>query len=471
MNQSIIPVILCGGAGSRLWPASRETYPKQLFAFGGQRSLFQETLARVTGPDFQKPIVVTGNDYRFLIAEQLEEMGIQGEIVIEPMRRDSCAAIAAAATIVAADNPDAMLLILAADHAIPDHASFRDHVVRGIDAARAGHIVTFGIQPTHPSTAYGYLQPGETLSGFSRVNAVETFEEKPDAETAVRFVEEGYLWNSGNFLFSAGTFLHVLSQLAPDIHDPVTASVSAAVRDLGFLRLNAEAFARARATSIDYAVMEKTTRVAVVPSDFQWSDVGSWSAVWNLAQKDEEGNAQEGQAMFQAVNNSYVYSPDVLTAVVGLDNVVVVTTRDAVLVAAKDKSEDVKALVSRLAKANRREATEHLRAYRPWGNYEQIDRGSRHQVKRINVKPGGKLSLQSHFHRSEHWVVVSGTARVTVGANERLLGENESIYIPLGATHRLENPGQIPLDLIEVQSGSYLGEDDIVRYEDVYNRA
>ena len=369
--------------------------------------------------------MVTNNDYRFLVAQQLEDMEVQAEILIEPVRRDSCAAIAAAATVVAAKDPDTLMLVLAADHAIPDHSAFCAHVMRGVEAAQRQYIVTFGIQPSYASTAYGYVLAGSVLPGLVDVHAVKTFKEKPDATTASRYVAEGYLWNSGNFLFSAKAFLDVLSKLAPEIHDPVKASVATALRDLGFLRLGAEAFARAPASSIDYAVLERATQVALVPSNFQWSDIGSWSAVWDLAQKNQEGNAKEGIAIFEAVNNSYVYSPDILTAVVGLDNVVVVTTRDAVLVVAKDRSEEVKTLVSQLKMTNRPEATDHLYAYRPWGRYEQIDRGTRHQVKRITVKPGGKLSLQSHFHRSEHWVVVSGTARITVDDFERVISENE----------------------------------------------
>lgn len=470
VTTTIIPVILCGGAGSRLWPASRETFPKQFFAIHGERSLFQDTISRVTGSGFAAPIVVTGNDYRFLVAEQLRSLDIAADIILEPMRRDSCAAIAAAAVFAAKRDENAVLMILAADHAIPDVESFKAHALRGLAAAEAGRIVTFGIKPSQPATGYGYIQPGAALAGFDGVHAIEAFVEKPDVERAERYLAAGYLWNSGNFLFSARSFLSELAVWASDIFTPVTASVEQAKPDLDFLRLDAEAFAAARAISVDYAVMEKTALSAVVPSDFVWSDIGSWAAVWQLAGKDADGNAAEGDAIFHSSRDSYVYSPNLLTAVVGLEDVVVVATRDAVLVASKDKSEEVKALVGRLSKLGRREASEHLRNYRPWGNYEQIDRGTRYQVKRITVKPGGKLSLQSHFHRAEHWVVVSGTARVTIDGVERILAENQSVYIPLGAVHRMENPGQIPLELIEVQSGSYLGEDDIVRYEDVYNR-
>jgi mannose-1-phosphate guanylyltransferase / mannose-6-phosphate isomerase len=466
----LVPVILCGGAGSRLWPASRETYPKQLFAFGGGNSLFQDTVARVAGEGFGRPIIVTGNDYRFLVAEQLRALGVEADILLEPMRRDSCAAIAAAAAFAFSRDPDSVVLVLSADHAIPDQGSFRAHALRGVRAAEAGHIVTFGIKPGHAATGYGYIRPGAALPGLSGVNAIEAFVEKPDAATAEAYVKAGYLWNSGNFLFGSRVFLDELARLSPDIHGPATEAVANGRRDMDFLRLDAEAFAKARATSVDYAVMEKTALAAVVPSDFGWSDIGSWSAVWELADKDADGNAAAGDVVFQSSSGCYAYSPHMLTTVVGLDDLVVVTTRDAVLVTAKDKSEDVKALVNRLNQMGRREAVDHLRCYRPWGDYEQIDRGTRYQVKRITVKPEGKLSLQSHFHRSEHWVVVSGTAKVTVGETEQLLGENQSIYIPLGAVHRLENPGIVPLELIEVQSGSYLGEDDIVRYEDVYNR-
>lgn len=466
----IIPVILCGGSGSRLWPASRDSYPKQFLTLTGERSLFQNTLSRVTGPHFAAPIVVTGSDYRFLVAEQMMELGIIADLILEPMRRDSCAAITAAAEVAARRDPEAVVLVLAADHAIPDTADFLAHVERGLAAAESGRIVTFGILPTSPATGYGYIRPGSDLSGTPGVKAIDAFVEKPDAATAARYVADGYLWNSGNFLFKASVFLGEVKALAPEIAGPVIASVEAVRRDLDFLRLDPETFAQAAAKSVDYAVMEKSAHAAVVPSTFVWSDIGAWESLWDLAEKDAHGNAMHGDAVLLHSSNSYVHSPDILTTVIGLDNVVVVATRDAVLVAAKDKSEDVRKLVAQLNAAGRSEASEHMRSYRPWGYYERIDIGTRYQVKRITVKPGSKLSLQSHFHRAEHWIVVSGTARITIDNEVRILTENQSIYIPLGAVHRMENPGRIPLELIEVQSGSYTGEDDIVRYEDSYNR-
>ena len=465
----IVPVVLCGGSGSRLWPASRESYPKQFLAFTGDDSLFQETLKRVRGPGFGDPIVVTGSDYRFLVAEQMRSASVEGDVVLEPFRRDSCAAIAAAAELVKARDPDALMLVLAADHAIPDVRGFLDHVATGAVAAEAGRIVTFGIRPSRPATGYGYIRPGEALAQPG-VHAIAAFVEKPDEPTAERYVAEGCLWNSGNFLFRASVFLDELEALAPEIGRPVAEAVTKAARDLDFLRLDPEAFGKAVAKSVDYAVMEKTARAAVVPSDFSWSDVGAWGAIWDLSVKDAAGNAAKGDAAFLDAHNCYVHSPERLTSVVGLDDVVVVSTRDAVLVIAREQAEKVKGLVARLTASGRKEATEHLKVYRPWGSYDSIDNGPRHQVKRITVNPGSKLSLQSHFHRAEHWVVVSGTARITVDDKMTIAGENDAVYIPLGATHRLENPGRIPLELIEVQSGSYLGEDDIVRYEDVYNR-
>jgi mannose-1-phosphate guanylyltransferase / mannose-6-phosphate isomerase len=325
--------------------------------------------------------------------------------------------------------------------------------------------------PDSPATGYGYIRKGEAVEGASGAYAVERFVEKPDAAIAQKLIDSGHLWNSGNFLFQAKAFLNELAALAPEIAVAVEAAVANAKTDLDFLRLDPEAFAKSPAISVDYAVMEKTKHAVVLPSRFPWSDIGSWSAVWDISEKDQNGNAALGDAVFEASSNSYVYSPELLTTLHGVDGLIVVATRDALLVTTKDQSQEIKSLVKHLTKLNRREATEHLKNYRPWGNYEQIDKGSRYQVKRITVKPNGILSLQSHFHRAEHWIVVSGTARVTIDNTITMLTENQSIYIPLGAVHRMENPGQIPLELIEVQSGSYLGEDDIVRYEDVYNRS
>ena len=471
MSRKIVPIILCGGAGSRLWPASRESFPKQLISFDGGLSLLQATIQRVADEAFAEPIIITNIETRFLVAEQLRALNIEGSIVLEPMRRDSCAAIAAGAAIAFRQDPDAVVLVLAADHAVSDNAMFRSAVQEARDAAELGHIVTFGIIPHSPATGYGYIRKGAPLDGAENVFAVERFVEKPDAQTAQTLIETGHLWNSGNFLFKASAFLDELKLLAPEISVAVTAAVASAKSDLDFLRLDPEQFAKCPAISVDYAVMEKTRHAAVLPSSFPWSDIGSWSAVWDISAKDDQGNAGLGDAVFEASSNSYVYSPELLTTLHGVDGLVVIATRDALLVTTKDQSQEIKSLVKRLSNANRREATEHLKNYRPWGNYEQIDHGKRYQVKRITVKPGGILSLQSHLHRAEHWVVVSGTARVTVDKSVTILGENQSVYIPLGAVHRMENPGQIPLELIEVQSGSYLGEDDIVRYEDIYNRS
>ena len=471
MQAKIIPVILCGGSGQRLWPVSRATHPKQFHALLGEISPFQATVKRVTGEIFDAPIIVTGNDHRFLVADQLRVLDVEATIVLEPMRRDSCAAIAAAAEVAARRAPDAVVLILAADHEIVEIDQFLKHVAQGLKAAHAGRIVTFGIHPTEPATGYGYILPGDGLEGLDGACAISAFVEKPDRATAESYVANGYLWNSGNFLFRARDFLDELGALAPDIAAPVKAAVADAEADLDFLRLNEADFAKARATSVDYAVMEKTARAAVVPSSFTWSDIGSWGAVWGLAEKCADGNASIGRAVFHETANSFVHSPGSLTTVLGLENVIVVVQRDSVLVASRERSEEVKALVERLATDGHAEVTEHQRIYRPWGDYERIDAGQGYQVKRITVRAGGKLSLQSHRHRAEHWVVVSGTAKVTVDGEDFLLTANQSTYIPLGAVHRLENPGTETLELIEVQSGSYLGEDDIVRYEDIYQRS
>ena len=467
----VIPVILCGGAGSRLWPASREDFPKQLLAFGNGRSLFQSTLARVLGNGFGRPIVIVGDEYRFLVSEQLAALGAEADIVLEPMRRDSCAAAVVAADLAAVRDPDAVVALLAADHVISDTKSFLSHLDMAAPAACSGYLVAFGIQPRSPATAYGYIQPGPMLNDAPPLRRIAAFVEKPDRGTADRLVRENCLWNSGNFLFGAEALLGEAEYLAPSVAGPARAAVRQARKDLDFIRLDAGAFAEAEPISIDYSIMERTERAAVLPSTFDWFDLGSWEAVWEIAGKDENRNVAAGDAIFADARDCYVSSPNTLTVVLGLEDVIVVNTRDATLVASKSHAEQVKSVVERLKQMGRGEAVVHLRSYRPWGDYEPIDRGGRYQVKRITVKPGGKLSLQSHRHRAEHWVVVSGSALVTVDGTTERLCENESAYIPVGSVHRLENPDDTPLQLIEVQCGDYLGEDDIVRYDDIYNRA
>ena len=471
MPAQIVPVIMCGGAGTRLWPVSRESMPKQFVPLVGQGSTFQQVLARISHPDlFTRPIVITGADFRFVVAEQLRERGVEADIVLEPMRRDSGLAVAVSALLAAERDRDALVLVLAADHVVRKPDEFREACQRAAAAAAEGRIVTFGIEPTHPATSYGYIRPGEKLNGAS-ARTVEAFVEKPDAATAANYVAERYLWNSGNFLFHAPTMLGEIERFEPAMAEAAKAAVAGLTRDLDFLRLASEPFARAPKKSIDYAVMQRTKLAAVVPADLGWSDIGSWSTVWDVLDHDAAGNATDGPVVMLDSRNSLVRSEEpVLTTVVGLDDVIVVSTADAVLVSARAKAEQVKTLVEQLKAHNHRAAVEHRRVYRPWGYYQDVDIAPRYRVKRIVVKPGSKLSLQKHFHRSEHWVVVKGTAEVTLGNDVRSVHENESIYIPIGSIHRLANPGKIPLELIEVQVGSYLGEDDIVRLDDVYGR-
>ena len=471
MAAQIIPVIMCGGAGTRLWPVSRESMPKQFVPLVGQESTFQQVLTRVSDPElFARPIVVTKDDFRFVVAEQLRERGVEADIVLEPMRRDSGPAVTVAAVLAVERDRNALVLVLAADHVIRNPDAFRDACRSAASAAAEGRIVTFGIEPTGPITSYGYVRPGEKLKGAS-VRAVEAFVEKPDAATAATYVADHYLWNSGNFLFHAATMLSEIERFEPIMAEAAKAAVAGQTRDLDFIRLAAEPFARAPMKSIDYAVMERTQLAAVVPADLGWSDIGSWDSVWDVLDHDAAGNATDGPVVVMDCHNSLVRSDEsVLTTVVGLDDVIVVSTADAVLVASRTKAEQVKALVEQLKLHNHRAAVEHRRMYRPWGYYQDIDIAARYRVKRIVVKPGSLLSLQKHFHRSEHWVVVTGTAEVTLGNDVRSVHENESIYIPIGTVHRLANRGKIPLELIEVQTGSYLGEDDIIRIEDVYKR-
>jgi mannose-1-phosphate guanylyltransferase/mannose-6-phosphate isomerase len=469
MSAPIIPVLLAGGAGTRLWPVSRDALPKQFLPLTGNRSTYQETLLRVQDAMFAPPIVITGPNFHFFARRQAEEIGVEAMIIIEPMRRDSGPAIAAATAVAIRRDPNAVVLALAADHIIPDVDRFCASCRAGQVAAEAGRIVTFGIKPTEPKTSYGYILPGEAIA--DGVYPVKSFVEKPDAATAEGYVRDGHLWNSGNFLFRADVLLSELRRLEPDMAEAVEASVENATDDLGFLRLAPEAFSRAPQKSIDYAVMERTDRAAVALGNFRWSDIGSWDALLDITAPDASGNVLQGSVVAMDARGCVVHSNDRLTALVGINDLVVVSTSDAVMVVPRARAQEVRELVGKLKEAKRPEATDHKRMHRPWGYYESIDMGERFQVKRIVVVPGGILSLQKHRHRAEHWVVVRGTAEVTIGDQVCDVHENESVYIPIGSVHRMANRGKIPLELIEVQTGSYLGEDDIERLEDVYKRS
>jgi mannose-1-phosphate guanylyltransferase / mannose-6-phosphate isomerase len=469
MTKRIIPLIMCGGAGTRLWPASRETRPKQFLPLFGARSTFQETLLRVSdGGLFERPIVITNAAYRFMVLEQLAEIGLEADVLLEPMRRNSGPAIAAGAAFAQTRDSEAVVLALAADHVVRDVPAFLAACREGLAAAESGRIVTFGVTPERAATEYGYIHPGDIVSG--QVRAVATFVEKPDQATAERYIQSGYLWNSGNFMFRAAVLLDEYRKIDAASVQAVVDSVAKAERDLSFVILNADAFAGARPISIDYAVMEKTTRAAVVPVSCGWSDVGSWRAVWELSDKDGQGNAARGSTVFEDSRNCNVVTDHALVALEGVDDLVVVATQDAVLVSRQQDANGLKRLVAKLKTAAPQVTEAHIKVHRPWGSYQSVDNGDRHQVKRIVVKPGQRLSLQKHYHRSEHWIVVRGTAHVTINENVTTVHENESVYIPMGAVHRLENPGKILLELIEVQTGSYLGEDDIIRIEDDYRR-
>lgn len=470
MASPIVPLLLAGGAGTRLWPVSRDALPKQFLPLMGKHSTYQETLLRVRGPEFGTPIVVTGPDFHFFARRQAEELGIDVTVVIEPMRRDSGPAIAAGAAITLKRDPQAVILALAADHIVLDPEEFRKTCVAGRAAADLGRIVTFGIRPTEPKTSFGYIRPGKAIDGTTTAD-VESFVEKPDLTTAARYVQDGYLWNSGNFLFRADVLLNELKRLEPGMASAVEESVARSNTDLGFVRLDAEAFAKSPQKSIDYAVMERTDRAAVVTGNFRWSDIGSWDALFDIVPSDSNGNVVQGPATLMDAKNCVVHSESRLTTVIGVEDLVVVSVADATLVVPRARSQEVKELVARLKADKRPEAVVHRRVHRPWGYYESIDMGDRFQVKRIVVLPGGLLSLQRHRHRSEHWIVVRGTAEVTIEKDVKPVHENESIYVPIGSVHRLANKGKIPLELIEVQTGSYLGEDDIERLEDVYSRA
>ena len=469
----IHPVILSGGAGSRLWPLSRGLFPKQLLALTSEQSLIQETVARAAGEGFGPPLIVCNVEHRFLIAEQMREAGVApAAIVLEPEGRNTAPAAAVAALLLAQKDPGALMLLMPADHVIRDGAAFQDAVRRAAAAAAKGYLVTFGIAPDAPETGYGYIRKGPALPALDGCHAVARFVEKPDAATAAGYVASGdYSWNSGIFLFKADAFLAELEKLEPDLLAHCRAAILAGKKDLDFFRLEAGAFAKARGVSIDYAVMERTDKAALVPVQMGWSDIGSWDSLWSATARDAAGNAIKGDVLHHGARNSYLRSEGPLVAAVGVEDLVVVATADAVLVSHKAASQDVKQIVEQLKAQGRELHNAHRKVFRPWGSYEGIDSGGNFQVKHITVNPSAKLSLQMHHKRAEHWIVVSGQAQVTCGDRVFPLKENESTYIPLGAKHRLENLGQEPLHLIEVQSGSYLGEDDIVRFEDTYGRS
>jgi len=473
----IVPVILCGGSGSRLWPMSREQYPKQLLSLVGERSMLQDTLSRLEGIENQAdPILVCNEEHRFMVAEQVRQWKRNpGGILLEPQGKNTAPAATVSALCAEEWDKDPLLLILPADHVIRNPEAFRDAVLRGLDAAREGKLVTFGIVPDHPETGYGYIRTDcnvrDIEAGDADVRPVHEFVEKPDRQTAEEYVRAGcYLWNSGMFMFTASSYLEELQAHAPDILKECRRAYETGGRDMDFFRLGADAFGACPANSIDYAVMERTDRAAVVPLEAGWSDVGSWAALWEVEDRDGSGNVCKGDVLCKDVANSYLHSTERLIAGVGLQDLVVVETKDAVLVADRERGQEVKDIVKSLERQERLETTVHSRVYRPWGSYENIDAGQRFQVKRIVVNPGSVLSFQMHHHRAEHWVVVRGTAKITQGEQESIISEDQSTYIPLGTPHRLENPGKIPLELIEVQTGSYLGEDDIVRFQDQYGR-
>ena len=463
--MSICPVIMAGGSGTRLWPVSRAAHPKQFLRLHGEDTMLQATVKRLTGLDIQPSITICNEEHRFFVAEQLREIDKLGSIILEPVGRNTAPAIALAA-LTAKDDP--LLLVLAADHVIQDEAAFREAVIRAIPLAEAGKLVTFGIVPSAPHTGYGYIKRGKDIGeGFE----VDAFVEKPSSDVAQDYFSSGdYYWNSGMFLFRASNYLEELKKFRPDILEQCQGSVMDVKTDLDFLRIDKDMFESCPAESVDYAVMEKTSHAVVVPMDAGWSDIGSWSSLWDISEKDSEGNSTHGDVILHNTRNSYVKSDNKLVAVIGIDDLVVVSTKDALMVAHKDSVQDVKMITESLKIQARSEWQLSREVYRPWGKYDSIDSGERYQAKRITVKPGAKLSVQMHHHRAEHWVVVSGTARVTNGDKTFLLSENESTYIPVGVVHALENPGKVELELIEVQSGSYLGEDDIVRFEDRYGR-
>ena len=463
------PVVLAGGIGSRLWPKSRAALPKQFLSLTSDNTMLQDTIIRLKGTDAQSPIFICNDAHRFLIAEQLRQKDIShGGILLEPVGRNTAPAIALAAFHATLSGEDPILLVLAADHLIKDESEFHTAIQKAERLAEAGKLVTFGIVPDTPHTGYGYIKAGcEINAGFE----VAQFVEKPQLEVAEAYVSSGnYYWNSGMFMFKASRYLEELKKYNPDIFDVCQRAIATQTPDLDFIRIDHELFAACREDSIDYAVMEKTDCAVMVPLDAGWSDVGSWTSIWEASEKDDNGNVSVGDTILENTKNSYINAEQRLVSVIGLDDVIVVETKDAVMVAHKDDVQSIKKVVNQLKENKRPEFEFHREVFRPWGSYDAIDSGDRFQVKRIKVKPGEKLSLQMHHHRAEHWIVVSGSANVTIDGKTQLITENESIYIPIGAVHALENPGKIPLELIEVQSGAYLGEDDIVRFSDRYGR-
>lgn len=471
MSFKITPVIMAGGSGTRLWPLSRTQYPKQFLKLSPDGyTLLQATLLRLKNLDCANPILICNEEHRFLAAEQMREIGITAKIILEPEGKNTAPAITLAALYQTqqAKDSNTIMLVLAADHVITEQERFVQSIMQALELAQLDKLVTFGIVPTHAETGYGYIEKGnQALNGFQ----VQRFVEKPDAVTAQKYLEsQNFLWNSGMFMFKADVYLNELQKYAQDIYSSCVASMQDTKADLDFIRIDKDAFKQCRSESIDYAVMEQTQDAVVVPLDANWNDVGSWSALWDIQDKDAEGNVIQGDVITIKSQNNYVFSESRLVSLLSVDGLIVIETKDAILVADKSKVQDIKKIVESIKAQGRTEHFCHREVYRPWGKYDSIDHAERYQVKRITVKPGQKLSIQMHHHRSEHWIVVSGTAKIHKGKESFLLTENQSTYIPLGEIHALENPGKVPLELIEVQSGSYLGEDDIVRFEDLYGR-
>lgn len=466
----IIPIIMAGGSGTRLWPLSRSLYPKQFLSLINENSLLQEALKRLDGLNCLPPVIVSNNEHRFIVAEQLRQFGVDDfQIILEPVGRNTAPAVALAALKSLELHGDHHMLVLAADHAIQDIEAFHAAVLAAEQESVDNKLVTFGIVPTKPETGYGYIKKGEQVK--NSVFKVNSFVEKPDLETAKNYLEQKcYLWNSGMFMFKASVYLDELKKFRPDILAACKESLSSASTDLDFIRLNSDVFAECPDESIDYAVMEKTQDCVVIPLDADWSDIGSWTSLWEISEKDEHENVSHGDVINYNSRNNYIYSEGSLISTVGVNNLIIVQTKDALLVAQQDNVQDIKKIVEILKKQKRSEHISHREVYRPWGRYDSVERGDRYQVKRITVKPGECLSTQMHHHRAEHWVVVAGTAKVTCGERTFFVTENESTFIPIGTVHTLENPGKIPLEVIEIQSGVYLGDDDIVRLSDKYGR-